>query len=383
MGLLDFNFDDPDMRQGLLSAGAAMMKASGNRRVPISFIEGLGEGLSQGMQGYQQSDLLRRKKEEDDLARQMEQMKMQEYQRQIQQEDMARKQMAQRKAMMPQILQRYGNNLGAAVRDGVLTLEEAKGFAESQNIGRPKVARTQEVTGNDGQKMLRSFSEYNDVVGEDQRGYVAPQLVNTGDSQRFVTPMAGQSFTMGMSPADKAAAFRADRAYNQSERQFAGTQDLKRQELGVKQAEKVEAKNQAASNQVSSIDTMLDSLDRLKTHPGLKNSVGFMSVAPTMPGSDSANFQAELDTFQSQAFIPMVSQLKGMGALSDAEGKKLTAAVGALNPRMSEKAFKESLTRIKTDIEAARQRAIQGTTLPTRKQNNDSDIESLLKQYGG
>jgi hypothetical protein len=128
---------------------------------------------------------------------------------------------------------------------------------------------------------------------------------------------------------------------------------------------------------------MLDSLDRIKSHPGLKSSVGFMSVTPTLPGSDSANFQAELDTFQSQAFIPMVSQLKGMGALSDAEGKKLTAAVGALNPRMSEKAFTESLTRIKRDIEAARQRAIQGTTLPARKTTGESDIESLIKQYGG
>ena len=75
-----------------------------------------------------------------------------------------------------------------------------------------------------------------------------------------------------------------------------------------------------------------------------------------MPGSDSANFQAELNTFQSQAFLPMVAQLKGMGALSDAEGKKLTAAVGALDPKMGEKAFRDSIGRITKDMDAARER---------------------------
>jgi hypothetical protein len=75
-----------------------------------------------------------------------------------------------------------------------------------------------------------------------------------------------------------------------------------------------------------------------------------------VPGTDSANFQAELETFKSQAFLPMVSQLKGMGALSDAEGKKLTAAVGALDPRMGEAAFRASLARVKKDMDDARER---------------------------
>lgn len=78
MGLLDFNFDDPAMRQGLLSAGAAMMKASGNRRVPVSFIEGLGEGLDQGMQGYYDADSMQRKKMQDDYENQQEMLKRQD-----------------------------------------------------------------------------------------------------------------------------------------------------------------------------------------------------------------------------------------------------------------------------------------------------------------
>lgn len=138
-------------------------------------------------------------------------------------------------------------------------------------------------------------------------------------------------------------------------RQFNAT---KEEENRLKREQKQEVADQAKAGQLASFDTMLGTLDRLTNHPGLKNSVGLMSKLPTLPGSDSANFQAELETFKSQAFIPMVSQLKGMGALSDAEGKKLSAAVGALDPNMGEKAFRESIDRIVADMQAARARVV-------------------------
>lgn len=130
------------------------------------------------------------------------------------------------------------------------------------------------------------------------------------------------------------------------------------EENKLKREAKQETLDMTKAGQVASFDTMLGTLDRLKKHPGLDRSVGKMSAFPTMPGSDSANFQAELETFQSQAFVPMVAQLKGMGALSDAEGRKLTAAVGALNKEMSPKAFRESVERIIGDMNAARARVV-------------------------
>ena len=139
----------------------------------------------------------------------------------------------------------------------------------------------------------------------------------------------------------------------------------------ITRGEKKKVEDLTKGSQIASFDTMLGTLDRLGKHPGLSRSVGMVGAFPTMPGSESANFKAELDTFQSQAFIPMVSQLKGMGALSDAEGKKLTAAVGALNPAMGEKAFRESIDRITTEMEAARQR-VSGQ--PTQK---PSQMEAL------
>ena len=134
----------------------------------------------------------------------------------------------------------------------------------------------------------------------------------------------------------------------------------KAEENQLKRDAKDETTNLTKSSQLASFDTMLGTLDRLGQHPGLARSVGAVGVFPTMPGSDSANFQAELNSFQSQAFIPMVAQLKGMGALSDAEGKKLTAAVGALDPKMGEQAFRDSVARITADMQAARSRMAGG-----------------------
>ncbi|MCY1218423.1 hypothetical protein D9M72_303720 [compost metagenome] len=130
------------------------------------------------------------------------------------------------------------------------------------------------------------------------------------------------------------------------------------EENTLKREAKQDTADMTRAGQVASFDTMLGTLDRLSKHPGLERSVGLTGKLPTLPGSDSANFQAELDTFQSQAFVPMVAQLKGMGALSDAEGRKLTQAVGALNPNMGEKAFRESIARITADMNAARARVV-------------------------
>lgn len=158
----------------------------------------------------------------------------------------------------------------------------------------------------------------------------------------------------------------------------------KREENEIKRGEKKETADMTKNSQIASFDTMLGTLDRLSKHPGLSRSVGLMGAIPSIPGSEASNFGAELNTFQSQAFIPMVAQLKGMGALSDSEGKKLTAAVGALDPKMGEKAFRESVARIIQDMNAARER-LSGmpNTRKTETKPAASNIDDLLKKYGG
>ena len=79
----------------------------------------------------------------------------------------------------------------------------------------------------------------------------------------------------------------------------------------------------------------------------------------------------------------MPAQLKGMGALSDAEGKKLTAAVGALDPKMGETAFRASVDRIITEMDAARTRVSgQPSGNPTIKpQSKSGAYQEYLNAY--
>lgn len=130
--------------------------------------------------------------------------------------------------------------------------------------------------------------------------------------------------------------------------------ELKQKQADVRQkAEIARADRQAAAQgAVDTFSTALDSLNEIEQSPGLSKSVGIRSAFPTVPGSDAANFEARLDTFKAQTFLPMVQSLKGMGALSDAEGKKLSDAVGALSPKMSEKAFRDSIGKIRNQLES-------------------------------
>lgn len=142
------------------------------------------------------------------------------------------------------------------------------------------------------------------------------------------------------------------------------------QDLQNKADEKQATLQSQAQGRVAAFDSALDTLDVLSKHPGKKDVVGALTggVRSMIPGTDAAGFASQLETFKAQTFIPQVAALKGMGALSDAEGKKLTAAVGALDPKMKPKEFDAQISKIKADLEAAKQRAMNMPGMPKQSQ---------------
>ena len=154
--------------------------------------------------------------------------------------------------------------------------------------------------------------------------------------------------------AQLAAGLKAGTSVIQQELQTQRLEDLK-----DKAAEKKQATEMATQGRLSSFDTAIDTLDTIAKHPGKKDVVGNIagSVLSNIPGTNAAGFASQLETFKAQTFLPQVAALKGMGALSDAEGKKLTAAVGALDPKMKQTEFDSQITKIKNDLTAARKRA--------------------------
>lgn len=150
-------------------------------------------------------------------------------------------------------------------------------------------------------------------------------------------------------------------------------QDILRQRLEdmkTKAEEKKITNETAAQGRVASFDTALETLDTIAAHPGKKDVVGTLSggLVSKIPGTAAAGFSSQLETFKAQTFLPQVEKLKGMGALSDAEGKKLTAAVGALDINMKQSEFDAQVAKIKSDLKAARERVLSrysGSTPPS------------------
>lgn len=208
--------------------------------------------------------------------------------------------------------------------------------------------------------------QYQAGVRQENRGW---QVEDLNKNQQFQKDLMGiqQAFATGQLNAQQAFAARQaaeTRAFQQSENALNREAQTKAAEptrilTGLKiqeEQQKVQDNEKAKQESKVSVDRMIRSIDELANHPGLEGTVGFSLGQRHIPGTDAASFDARLETLKSQAFLPMVAQLKGMGQLSDAEGKKLTAAIGALDPRMSEKEFKASLETVRSDMNAALER---------------------------
>lgn len=111
---------------------------------------------------------------------------------------------------------------------------------------------------------------------------------------------------------------------------------------------------QALESDLSTIDNTLNTINQLKTGGGLESAVGASSMLYTIPGSKAANFEERLEQLKSQQFLNEVGRLKGMGALSENEGRKLASAASAISLRMSEDEFKKELDYIETTLTNAR-----------------------------
>jgi len=156
---------------------------------------------------------------------------------------------------------------------------------------------------------------------------------------------------------------------------------------GTTVAQDLRAATQEQTRNSASLSTQqtLDTAAQLYNHPGREAGTGKSSFVSNIPGTAARDFKATLDTFKAQTFLPMVSALRGMGALSDAEGKKLSDSVGALDPGMSEEAFAASLKQITKNLYDKAKSGGLNVTLPSFAESGPSvgTIENGYKFKGG
>jgi len=94
-----------------------------------------------------------------------------------------------------------------AIAAGV-PVDLVKSYYEAPNIGRAEVARTVEITGANGEKLIQQLDKAGQPVGAPMPAYNAPMQINTGGAIELVAPKAGQRFAVGMSPSERDASAR-------------------------------------------------------------------------------------------------------------------------------------------------------------------------------
>ena len=97
--------------------------------------------------------------------------------------------------------------------------------------------------------------------------------------------------------------------------------------------------------------TVLDATNRatelvnaIENHPGLSEGTGLGGdYRAWFNGSKARDFRVKVDRLRAVQFLTGVPGMKGLGALSDAEGKKLDSAISNLDTAQSESAFRNEL----------------------------------------
>lgn len=178
---------------------------------------------------------------------------------------------------------------------------------------------------------------------------------------------------------------------------------LERDKLIASQGQQGTEKGDAAQNQIDSAQHALNTIASLRSDPMMKETPGNWAAGMgtmlgkllgAVPGTENKDFRGQLESLKSQVFLPAVQQVKGMGALSNSEGDKLTAAVAALDADMSPKAFTNALGVVDRYMQkglkkglASKSVPVQGGGLvvnhPTFGPVKEGDINRLMKKYPG
>jgi hypothetical protein len=134
---------------------------------------------------------------------------------------------------------------------------------------------------------------------------------------------------------------------------------------GRAQGEAAGSAQASASADIQAGQNALDVLAQIREHPGRGIGTGFSSYGNEIRGTSGKDFQNIVDQAKSGAFLTAIQQMRGLGALSNAEGQAATAAITRMDTATSEEAFMAALSdyeKIVTQgMERARTRLPQGT----------------------
>lgn len=178
---------------------------------------------------------------------------------------------------------------------------------------------------------------------------------------------------------------------------------VKAEENKDKQFQIKKGRSDAAQSVVDSGESTLSLVDEIVNHPGFESAIGAKGISSLygafdepISGTEAAGVAALIETLEAQNFLTAIGEFKsagGAGALSDNEGKKLSAALSNLKRSQSEKDFKKSLnviknlvnkqvSRAKGQIDRELTPALDGSTSPEDVDLSKLSLEELKEMRG-
>lgn len=150
------------------------------------------------------------------------------------------------------------------------------------------------------------------------------------------------------------------------------TNQLKKQELKQKANEAKEARDEKIRTKVAdaesaagTIDNFLNTSDRVLKNPSLDSVLGTIQGRLPAVVSDEASDAIELiDTLGSQSFLSQIPSMKGLGSLTETEGKKLQASLTNLSRTQSRKQFEYNVKEAQRLMLKARKTLSEKTGVP-------------------
>lgn len=173
---------------------------------------------------------------------------------------------------------------------------------------------------------------------------------------------------------------------------------LKKQELQLKLQDKIAARDAKVNEKAAevsgaraTIDNMLNTADRVLQTPidVISSAAGPVSSKLPTLSSDTSDFEELLNTLSSQAFMAQIPALKGMGALSNAEGEKLQSSLQNLSLRQSPERLVENVKEAQRLILKSRANLSDKFGVPDVTPDtpasapSPTNIDALLQKYGG
>ena len=114
----------------------------------------------------------------------------------------------------------------------------------------------------------------------------------------------------------------------------------------------------------------LDVIGQIRNHPGRQSRLGLTAMLPAIPGTAGKDFDALVEQAKGQVFLQATQALRGLGPMTEQEGKAATSALARLNQAQSPEGFMKALDDFERIIQGqvSKARSKAGVAQPSADQ---------------